>query len=187
MKTATQNLENDHEHILQLIEVMHNMAKEKSGSADDIETVITIIRNYADGFHHAKEENLLFPAMEKKGFSSEQGPIAVMLHDHELGRNFVKGMMEGLAQYSNGSQQALDVIYDNMLRYCQLLQNHIAKENNILFRMADNALSIGEQQQLLKEFEEIEQSEAYGANISTYITAINNLKVLYNYKATVND
>ena len=86
MKTATQNLENDHENILQLIEVMSNMAKVKSGSADDIETVINIIRNYADGFHHAKEENLLFPAMVEKGFSLEQGPVAVMLHDHDLGR-----------------------------------------------------------------------------------------------------
>lgn len=185
MKTATQNLENDHEHILQLIEVMYNMAKVKSNDTNDIESVITIIRDYADGFHHAKEENLLFPAMMEKGFSSEQGPIAVMLHDHELGRKFVQGMTAGLLQYRNGATEALDKIYQNMLNYGQLLQNHIAKENNILFRMADNALSIGDQQQLLKEFEKIEQSEEYGSNISSYLTAINNLKSLYNYQATV--
>ncbi len=185
MKTATQNLENDHENILQLIEVMSNMAKVKSGSADDIETVINIIRNYADGFHHAKEENLLFPAMVEKGFSLEQGPVAGMLHDHDLGRKFVQGMNEGLLQYRNGSEKALDLIYDNMLKYGQLLQNHIAKENNILFRMADNAFSIGEQQQLLKEFEKIEQSEEYGSNILQYLTAINKLNVLYNHPATV--
>lgn len=185
MKTATQNLENDHEHILQLIEVMNNMAKIKSNDTDDIESVITIISNYADGFHHAKEENLLFPAMVEKGYSLEQGPIAVMLHDHELGRTYVQGMRDGLLQYRNGATEALDIIYNNMMKYGQLLQNHIAKENNILFRMADNALSIEEQQQLLKEFEKIEQSEAFGSNISKYLTAINNLKTLYNHQATV--
>ena len=45
-----------------------------------------------------------------------------------------------------------------MAGYAELLQNHISKENNILFRMADNALSEKDQQDLLKQFEEAEKN-----------------------------
>ncbi|HEX3007554.1 MAG TPA: hemerythrin domain-containing protein [Bacteroidales bacterium] len=133
MKTATQNLMSDHDNILQLIEVMYIMAEQKSTNTDDIATVITIIKNYADGFHHAKEENLLFPSMIEKGFSKEQGPIAVMLHDHSLGRQYVQGMNTGLEQYKSGDNNALDLVYENMCNYGQLLQSHSAQENNVQF------------------------------------------------------
>lgn len=185
MKTATQNLENDHDQILQLIEIMYGMADSRSSDASHVETVIHLIRNYADGFHHAKEENLLFPAMIEKGFSKEQGPIAVMIHDHDLGRKYVNGMTEGLKLHINGMPEGLEIVYENMKRYGQLLQNHIAKENNILFRMADNALTFADQQKLLGEFEKIEKGEVYGENISEYLIAINNLSTLYIHKATV--
>ncbi|NJK98111.1 MAG: cation-binding protein, partial [Bacteroidales bacterium] len=67
MKTATQNLEDDHAFILQLTDVMELMVNQQTKSIQDIETVLSLIRNYADGFHHAKEENLLFPLMTQKG------------------------------------------------------------------------------------------------------------------------
>ena len=44
-----------------------------------------------------------------------------------------------------------------MSGYAELLNNHITKENNILFRMADNVLSDAEQENLLREFESIEK------------------------------
>ena len=179
METATKNLEHDHEHILQLIDVMFVMAGKSAPDADNIETVISLIRNFADGFHHAKEENILFPAMIKKGFSKENGPIAVMLNDHDQGRNFVKGMVNGLQLFKGGDEKALKEVYENMTDYGNLLQSHISKENNVLFKMADKALSQKEQEQLLQEFSEIEKNSPYATNISKYIEEINSLKVFY--------
>jgi hemerythrin-like domain-containing protein len=179
MTTATQNLENDHEHILQLIEVMYAMVNKKASDPAHFETVISVIRNFADGLHHAKEENLLFPSMANKGFAMDQGPIAVMLHDHEQGRNYVKQMSQGLHQLKQGDAKALQVIYDNMIWYGQLLQSHIGKENNVLFRMADKILSENEQQDLLTKFEEIETNNNNGTNKSEHIKAINALKMFY--------
>ncbi|HEX3007553.1 MAG TPA: hypothetical protein VHO90_08060, partial [Bacteroidales bacterium] len=115
----------------------------------------------------------------KKGFSKEQGPSAVMLHDHTLGRQYVQGMNIGLEQYRSGNNNALDLVYENMCSYGQLLQSHIAKENNVLFKMADKALSEDDQEHLLSEFEKIETNEAYGANIPNFLKAIENLKMLY--------
>lgn len=179
MKTATQNLEHDHEQILRLIDVMFVMSERKASSANDIEKVIYLIRNFADGLHHAKEENLLFPAMVTHGFSEEQGPIAVMLSDHVQGRKFVKGMVEGLEKFKIGNPDALTSVYENMIGYGQLLRNHISKENNVLFRMADKAIPPSELEQLRIEFEEIEKSSEYSKNIPEFIKAINELNVLY--------
>jgi hemerythrin-like domain-containing protein len=179
MNTATKNLENDHVNILRLIDVMEKMILVKSKNTEHFEKTVRLIMSYADGLHHAKEENLLFPLMVKRGFSSEQGPIAVMLHDHAEGRDYVKGMTEGIAGYKIGNDSALAKIYENMQGYIILLRNHIAKENNVLFRMADNALSENDQQELLEEFAKVENDGVCGGILKDCITAIEKLESAY--------
>jgi hemerythrin-like domain-containing protein len=66
-----------------------------------------------------------------------------------------------------------------MSGYADLLLNHITKENNVLFRMADNTLSHIEQKNLLSQFEEIEQNRPAGTRVSDYILRINDLALLY--------
>lgn len=179
MNTATENLENDHVYILRLVEVMEKMVYLKSSDTEDMELVVRLIQNYADGFHHAKEETLLFPLMVKKGFSNEQGPVAVMLNDHEAGREFVKGMIVGIATYKLGNEGALEDVYKNMQSYADLLRAHIGKENNMLFRMADRAFSEEEQQELLVAFGEIESSNYSSGKIEQYIKEIEELENKY--------
>ena len=126
MERATENLENDHQHILKLIDVMEVMVKLPEPNISQLEEIVNLIRQFADGLHHAKEENLLFPMMAEKGFSPNQGPVAVMLMDHEQGRGFVKNMAENIQLYKSGQSNALTLIYSNMLGYTDLLSNHIA-------------------------------------------------------------
>ena len=179
MEFATKNLENDHVSILKLIDVMERMTT-KTPVIDDLDEVVDLIRNFADGLHHAKEESLLFPLMAERGFSMTQGPIAVMLSDHVQGRNFVKGMAENISLLKNGDFSAKKAIYENMLGYRELLTNHIAKENNILFRMADNALSTADHQSLLKQFSEIESQKIATNNANgDYLARIEKLAQKY--------
>jgi hemerythrin-like domain-containing protein len=179
MNTATKNLENDHVNILRLIDVMEKMANTSSSSITDLETVVNLIKSYADGFHHAKEENLLFPLMVNKGFSLEQGPVAVMLHEHTQGRNYVKGMTDGIASFKEGNKPELAKIYENFQGYIVLLRSHISKENNVLFRMADKAFTEIEQQELLKNFAKVEQSNFCGGVLKDCIGAIDQLETNY--------
>jgi hemerythrin-like domain-containing protein len=181
MITATKNLENDHVYILRLIDVMEKIVRTSHSEVNNLETVVNLIRNYADAFHHAKEENLLFPLMATKGFSKEQGPIAVMLHDHLQGRNFVKAMSEEIETFKMGHKAALSKIYKNMEGYIELLRAHIAKENNVLFRMADNVLSEKEQQDLLTEFAKVEKSNFGGGILDSYISEIEKLEAVFKY------
>ena len=179
MDRATQNLENDHQHILKLIDVMEAMVKQQEPTISHLEEVVSLIRQFADGLHHAKEENLLFPLMAGKGFSLQQGPVAVMLMDHEQGRTFVKGMAENIQLYKNGAADALTLIYENITGYCELLTNHIAKENNILFRMADNVFTTENQQSLLHQFQLIDAGAEGGISAKNYIGRIEILANIY--------
>jgi hemerythrin-like domain-containing protein len=158
MNTATQNLENDHVSIIKLTDIIVAMVEKQSTDISHFELVINLIRNFADGTHHAKEEGFLFPLMGEKGFSPEFGPVGVMLHEHEEGRNFVKAAVQAINEYKSGKASALQAVYENLSGYAYLLQNHIDKENNILFRMADEAFTDDEQQNLLAEFAEIENN-----------------------------
>src|ERR1035437_2073264 len=179
MNSATGNLENDHIYVMKLTDVMKAITRSEKPDTKHIESVIDIIRNFADGLHHAKEKNVLFPALGKKGFSPQQGPVAVMLHEHVEGRNYVKGMAENLELFKKGNKAAVDLLYQNMLGYAELLDSHITKENNILFRMADNVLSDAEQKNLLEEFENIEKNRAAGTRVIDYIDRINTLALIY--------
>lgn len=179
MNTATHNLETDHVYILRLMDVMERMVMNLTTDVSHMELVVNLIRNYADGFHHAKEENLLFPMLVQKGFSNEQGPVAVMLHEHVEGRNFVKEISRAIAEYQQGREEALVEVYRNMQGYVELLQSHIGKENNVLFRMADRMLSSKEQEDLLNQFEAVEAKENSNGKIDQFIVDIDGLAIVY--------
>ena len=179
MNTATKNLEDDHIYILRLCDVILAMVKEQSSNVSHFELVIQLIRNFADGTHHAKEEDFLFPLLGEKGLSAEYGPVAVMLYEHEQGRHFVKRAAKSIEDYKSGNTDALQNIYDNLDGYAYLLQGHIDKENNILFRMADQAFSAAEQQNLLSEFATIENNVEAGLTPDKAIETINKLAAEY--------
>lgn len=178
MNTATQNLENDHVYILRLIDVMEKMVLNCATDTAHIEMVVNLIKNYADGFHHAKEEQVLFPLLVEKGFSNEHGPVSVMLHEHVEGREFVKGISERIDVYKAGNVSAFPEIYQYMQGYVDLLRAHIGKENNVLFRMADKALSSDDQASLLNKFAAIE-NQYNKEQIAGFILEIEGLEAFY--------
>jgi hemerythrin-like domain-containing protein len=98
------------------------------------------IRDYADAWHHAKEEEHLFPALEAVGMPRDGGPIAVMLHEHVLGRSYVRKIAEHLAAATQGDDAARTMVLRYTLAYADLITRHIQKENGILFDMADQML-----------------------------------------------
>ena len=180
MNYATKNLEDDHVYILQLIDVMEAMTKSSEPDISDLEDAVDLIKTFADGMHHAKEETLLFPLMAEHGFSTQQGPVAMMLHEHTQGRAFVKEMTENIELFKIGDLSALALIYHNMIGYGELLRNHIAKENNVLFRMADQALPKDDQEFLFKQFKEIENRGISNHQKKDFIARIEKLTRIYN-------
>jgi hemerythrin-like domain-containing protein len=119
-------------------------------------------RGFADQCHHFKEEKLLFPALEEHGIPRDGGPIGMMLQEHEEGRAHVKAMIAALEQLSTETGAARDALLSHARAYVTLLREHIQKEDDILFRMADEVIPEDEQRALLKQFE-IHEAEEMGA------------------------
>jgi hemerythrin-like domain-containing protein len=179
MNTATKNLEDDHVHILRLIEVMKHIIGTENPDISHLESIVDIIRNFADGLHHAKEENQFFPFLATRGFSLSQGPVAVMVNEHSRGRDYVRGIAENIPLYKGGNTTALGRIYSNMAGYAELLESHISKENNILFRMANNALSETDNDELLQQFAKAEKAHTSDLSSEDYVKKISHLVSVY--------
>ena len=179
MKKATDNLIDDHTIIQEVMDLMERITSVKDPDVEHLEFVVTFIREFADGFHHAKEEGLLFPKLVDKGIPKEFGPIGMMLREHEEGRNFVKGMADNVELYKSGNKEAIKAVYQNMTGYVRLLRDHISKENNVLFRMADQVLSEDEQSILLNQFA-LAQSVNIGQDkIDKYLPHVKELSAVY--------
>ena len=146
----------EHEKILLVVDALEKkcgfLESGENVDKDFFTKVIDFIRNYADRFHHAKEEDILFREFNK---CAEEGcvhcnPVEQMLHEHDLGRDFVKGLEKGLNE--NNKKKILE----NARGYIQLIREHIFKEDNILYPMADESLSKEVQEDMLKKFKNIE-------------------------------
>jgi hemerythrin-like domain-containing protein len=178
--TPTQVLMAEHELILQALDALEKkVAAVQAGAAPDrayFEKAVEFLRTFADKCHHGKEEEILFKRMADRGFPLRGGPIAVMLHEHEMGRAFIKGIAEGAAKIGTDPVAAKQIA-ENAKGYIELLRNHIGKENNILFPMADRALSAEDQADLGKAFEKHEAEETGAGVHEAMLKLLQELKV----------
>ncbi|MEK6832478.1 MAG: hemerythrin domain-containing protein [Nanoarchaeota archaeon] len=152
MIKPTKLLSDEHKTILKVVEMLEeecNSLKEKNIDKDFFIKVIDFIRNYADKFHHAKEEDILFKEMCKPNVEMHCNPVEQMLHEHNLGRNFVKNMELSLNKNDKNE------LVRNAREYIVLIREHIFKEDNILYPMADEALGKTAQESMAKKFAEI--------------------------------
>jgi hemerythrin-like domain-containing protein len=151
MGKATQDLKHEHDAILHVLKIVDKVVSTDTKADVEIfkfgNELIYFLKTFADKCHHGKEEDYLFKALNARGISSEGGPIAVMLHEHQLGREYISLMSNSL--------EAKDLIdfKTNAAKYRDLLISHIGKENNVLFMMTDKLLDDAAQNDLFEKFE----------------------------------
>lgn len=101
---------------------------------------VDFIRHYADRFHHAKEEDVLFEALVANGMPRQNSPVAAMLMEHDQGRIFVRAMEEGALKALAGDIGQEKYVAENALAYAALLREHISREDEILYPLAERVL-----------------------------------------------
>src|ERR1019366_5701149 len=117
------------------------------------------IAGFADGRHHRKEEGVLFGAMIESGVPSGGGVIDMMLEEHEQGRALTRALRDAARRLQAGDELARAQVVSNVRGYVALLRDHIAKEDEMLFPMADEMLSSASQESVLEGFERVEREE----------------------------
>jgi len=163
MNAATKVLREEHEAILKMLDVLQATAERmETGAAisldllHDLHEFFTV---FADRCHHGKEEDLLFPLLEQKGLPRIGGPVGCMLSEHDEGRHLVQSMGRNSEACSQGDPRARKAWAEAAHAYAQLLRNHIWKENEILFKMAEQIMSADEQTKVFAEFEKVEEEK----------------------------
>ena len=157
---ATELLSDEHRVIERVLAVVEKLtATPVERRLDSWKKALDFFRHFADRCHHFKEEQVLFPAMEERGIPRDGGPIGMMLMEHEEGRGYVRSMLAAITLAETKNEAAKDTLLENARAYLRLLREHIQKEDEILFRIADDVIPPDEQKQLLRSFEEHEAKE----------------------------
>lgn len=154
--SATAGLMQEHQLILKYVDLIERCASLNLQNPDlqilfdQAGCFIDFIHEFADSFHHAKEENILFRYLEIPGVLTHCNPVPQMLNEHEQARSYVVNM-----EYALKSKNLHDLA-DKAQHYADLLQMHIFKEDTILYPMAEQGLSDELKASISKEYAETE-------------------------------
>lgn len=158
--SSTESLRNDHfliERMMRALNTTADLLKAgKSIPAPFLEQAIDFTRNFTNVCHHGKEEETLFPTLEKGGMPREGGPIARMLFEHEITKQLADKMAASVQSYIRSGNS--DQLVADIRAYTDHVSSHLTKENFRLFAMADMMLQ-GKAAQIGKELAATEDAK----------------------------
>ena len=160
--TPTQVMEAEHRIIKTVVKALGNLALaiEKGQNADValLKAAVEFFRVYADKLHHGKEEALFFPMLVKRGVPPQGCPIGGLTQEHVKGRALVGTLEERITFYSQKKPGAQDGLVQVLREIVGLYQNHIWKEDAMVFPMANRILTKADQKELIEKFSEVDRS-----------------------------
>jgi hemerythrin-like domain-containing protein len=136
---AIQIMIDEHQVILRVLDALDGFAAavgDTPGDKLELGRFVTFIREYADERHHGKEEHVLFTAMARNGFPPEQGPVGMMVFEHEEMRKLVSELRALAEQGAAWSSSDRERLTESAMSYTAMLREHIMKENEMLYPMA---------------------------------------------------
>ncbi len=169
-----QELVDEHTHIKRVIAAVPAIVASIGAGLDEssratISAAVDFIKNFADRYHHAKEEDLLFK------YFDEGEPILLAMHqEHEDGRAHVRAVLAGLERDDAAA------VREHLSAYAELLTEHIRKEDEILYPWMDQHLSDGQIGRLFSEFRKVDTK--FGDGPSLYRARAIEIEEKYNKK-----
>ncbi|MBI4299862.1 MAG: hemerythrin domain-containing protein [Chloroflexi bacterium] len=176
----TEALMDDHVAIKRVLKALSIAAdRVDAGQKADVDVFaksVDFVVNYADKCHHGKEESALFPLLEAYGLPREAGPVGVMLMEHEQGRKYIGSLAKAIERFRAGDASASKEIASSARGYVTTMYNHILKEEDILFQMADGMMTEEDGTALLEQFEEIEQKTTAPGAHERYLQLVDEIE-----------
>lgn len=174
----------EHKYIVRMLKVMRSASgkvlKGEPINYEDFDKMIDFVRNYADAYHHGKEEKILFKEMvDNLGNMGKNLVNHGMLVEHDWGRLFITELREALKRVQEGDAESrLDVIA-NAIGYANHLARHIAKEDSVVYTFAEKQLSQEILERVNKETETFEAEAAKQGTRDFYIKLLEELEAKY--------
>lgn len=163
MSRPTHILRREHRVIERALRALDGMCLHlKSGGnvpPESLYQILDFIQNFADRFHHAREETYLFPALGNNGFQIEGGALGFLMGEHETERLLTAELELAIGEYRHGDSEAVDRFVKAANLYREHLVGHMREEDAILFRLAEEVLDEAAKASLIQSFA---QEEAQG-------------------------
>ncbi len=138
--------------ISHLLTARERLEKDERPPADFFVMAIDFFQNFADAYHHFKEEYLMFGILARKKKGELDREIGMLRYEHDRCRNYIVEMKKTLAGYDDNDEIATVTLLENLAPYISLLKRHIYKEDYIFFQMVNDVLSEEEDQRLVERF-----------------------------------
>ena len=123
--------------------------------------ILDFIQNFADRFHHTREETYLFPALGHSGFQMDGGALRFLMVEHETERMLTAELELAIGEYRHGDASAIDRFVEAASLYRDHMAGHMREEDAILFRLAEEVLDEAVKASLTQSFA---QEEAQGCD-----------------------
>jgi hemerythrin-like domain-containing protein len=155
MGAVIQILRHEQETIQYVLKILNKMIQAKSVDSSTTQNHITDVVRFLDVFaeqsHHRKEDALI-DALSSGGAFQESELFDEIRQDHTKSASLLLQMNDALVQ---NDTKALS---DLTASYLALMESSIIKENQSLFRLADQTLDEDRQDDLLEYFLELENT-----------------------------
>ncbi|MEG0283263.1 MAG: hemerythrin domain-containing protein [Erysipelotrichales bacterium] len=138
-------LMDEHQKILEMVYIAEYITRQEdyySKYREEIDEMIVFFKEYADEFHHGKEEDVLFKYFEKIEI------LEVMYQEHELSRSMRTQLIE-----ATGNDLKIKAL---LAEYGTMLKDHINKEDTILFPYLDRKLTSEQLEAIDKELDKVD-------------------------------
>jgi len=164
----TEELIFEHKAIASMLNVMSNISNsiknKKVFYTNDVEKIVDFLFVYVDKYHRNKEETVFYPALLLSKYPTES--IGLMINEHKLAKGCLDEIECCVENFKLGSTFSGEMIADCMANYVQLIYDHIQKEENDYFPLANKTLSEDAQTEISKQFKLI-NDEFVGLDIHT--------------------
>jgi PAS domain S-box-containing protein len=158
-KSWNELLMQDHEITEKVFAAMDNAFASKDGPPPALVAKMhEYLRGYLDRCHNMKEEQHLFPLIEKRGVPRQGGPLGVMLQEHEQARGILARLSPLAEAVAAGDRSRLAELRSTFDEYASLCRDHFWKENDILYPMALRAMREGDGAAVVTGIEKLESA-----------------------------
>ena len=153
----TELLIDDHQATEKVFEAVSRACARPGGpSGEMVGELVEYLTVYVDHCHNKKEENHLFPLIERRGIPRSGGPLGVMLQEHEESRALLAALAPIARAYAGGDRSVLGDLTAAFERYATLVKNHYWKENDILYPMARRVMTPEDAREVVEGIEATE-------------------------------
>lgn len=132
---------------------VERLEEDRNPPPEFFEKSVEFATDFADTFHHRKEELVMFRQLARKKSGAIDGRIEALRYQHDQGRGLVSNIRDSIEGYAEGDPLAIAVVRESGAAYVSLLRHHIHTEDDIFFPMARAELTDSEFEVLSLEFE----------------------------------